>query len=68
MNSYNKKLNKNMGANDNENHYQTLDEIDLGDIAQAIDGSKSNSDEEDEVYIAENSKSQTLRPKRFWFW
>lgn len=47
-----------------EEKYTTLEKIDLTDIAQAIDGSKSMS--EDESY-RDASEEKDNKPK-FWFW
>jgi hypothetical protein len=52
-----------------EQNYQTLDELDLSDIAQAIDGGRSLSLKKAPVEkLMKKGSKEDLRTKRFWFW
>ena len=52
-----------------ERHYQTLDELDLSDIAQAIDGGRSRSMKKAPIEkLLEKDSKVGLKSRRFWFW
>ncbi len=56
---------KNTSFSENQKRYKTLDSVDLSDIAQAIDGSKSISSDAEPILKTKKSRP-ILSFNKFW--
>jgi hypothetical protein len=69
MSAYKRNFNEKFETQYEEQNYQTLDELDLSDIAQAIDGGRSLAAKEiDNEKLTDNDGKDVLKSKKFWFW
>jgi len=69
MSTYKRNFSERFDPQYEEKHYQTLDELDLSDIAQAIDGGRSRSLKKAPIEnLIEKDNKAGLKSRRFWFW
>jgi hypothetical protein len=69
MSTYKRNFNEKFDPQYEEKNYQTLDELDLSDIAQAIDGGRSRSLKKAPIEkLLDKDSNNGLKAKKFWFW